>query len=158
VHVIEVARPNRQIRRRHGKTDLIDAVAAARSTQSGEATRKPKSHDGPVEALRTLKALQLSANKARTQALNQIHNLLVTAPEDVRARLTPLPRRELLATCAAFRIRADDDTLSAVIRAGTSGAGPAGVAPGPAAEGPLVRRQGLLPSTLVAARCRVGED
>jgi transposase len=116
VNVIEVARPNRQVRRRYGKTDVIDAIAAARAVQSGEATGKPKSHDGPVEALRTLKAVQRSANKARTQALNQIHNLLVTAPEDLRARLAPLPRRELLATCAAFRIRTDDDTLSAVIR------------------------------------------
>ena len=116
VIVIEVARPNRQVRRRYGKTDVIDAIAAARSVQSGEATSKPKSHDGPVEALRTLKAVQHSANKARTQALNQIHTLLVTAPGDLRARLTPLPRGKLLATCAAFRIRTDDDTLSAVIR------------------------------------------
>ena len=116
VPVIEVARPNRQVRRRYGKTDVIDAIAAARAVQSGEATCKPKSHDGPVEALRTLKAVQRSANKARTQALNQIHNLLVTAPQDLRARLTPLSRRELLATCAAFRIRLYDDTLSAVTR------------------------------------------
>jgi transposase len=114
--VIEVARPNRQLRRRHGKTDVIDAIAAARAVQSGEATGTPKSHDGPVEALRTLKAVQRSANKARTQALNQIHNLLVTAPEILRARLITLPRRELLATCAAFRIRTDDDSLRAVLR------------------------------------------
>jgi transposase len=113
VAVIEVARPNRQVRRRHGKTDVIDA---ARAVQSGEAAGKPKSRDGPVEALRTLKALQRSANKARTQALNQVHNLLVTAPEDLRARLSALPRRELLATCAAFRIRTDDDSLRAVLR------------------------------------------
>ena len=116
VAVIEVARPNRQVRRRYGKTDVIDAIAAARAVQSGESTGTPKSHDGPVEALRTLKAVQRSANKSRTQALNQIHNLLVTAPEDIRTRLTPLSRRELLATCAAFRIRADDDTVSAVLR------------------------------------------
>ncbi len=114
--VIEVARPNRQLRRRYGKTDVIDAIAAARAVQSGEAAGKPKSHDGPVEALRALKAVQRSANKSRTQALNQIHNLLVTAPEELRARLMPLPRRERLATCAAFRIRADDDSLPAVIR------------------------------------------
>ncbi|MCW2601354.1 MAG: family transposase [Frankiales bacterium] len=114
--VIEVARPNRQVRRRYGKTDVIDAIAAARAVQSGEATGKPKSHDGPVEALRALKAVQRSANKARTQALNQIHQLLVTAPEELRARLNPLPRREQLATCAAFRVRADDDTLAAVMR------------------------------------------
>lgn len=70
VSVIEVARPNRQVRRRYGKTDVIAAIAAARAVQSGEATGKPKSHDGPVEALRVLKAVHRSANKARTQALN----------------------------------------------------------------------------------------
>jgi len=116
VEVIEVARPNRQVRRRYGKTDVVDAIAAARAVQSGEATGKPKSHDGPVEALRTLKAVQRSGNKARTQALNQIHQLLVTAPEDLRARLRPLKRRELLATCAAFRIASDDDSLPAMTR------------------------------------------
>jgi transposase len=116
VEVFEVARPNRQVRRRHGKTDIVDAIAAARAVLAGEATGKPKSHDGPVEALRTLKAVQRSANKARTQALNQIHQLLVTAPEDLRSRLHDLPRRELLATCAAFRVRSDDDSLAAVTR------------------------------------------
>ena len=116
VEVLEVARPNRQVRRRYGKTDVVDAIAAARAVQSGEATGKPKSHDGPVEALRTLKAVQRSANKARTQALNQIHQLLVTAPEDLRARLRPLHRKELLATCAGFRIKPDDDSLQAMTR------------------------------------------
>jgi transposase len=70
VEVLEVARPNRQVRRRFGKTDVVDAIAAARAVLSGEASGVPKSHDGPVEALRTLKAVQRSGNKARTQALN----------------------------------------------------------------------------------------
>ncbi|MDP9435484.1 MAG: IS110 family transposase [Actinomycetota bacterium] len=116
VQVLEVARPNRQVRRRFGRTDVVDAIAAARAVQSGEATGTPKSHEGPVEALRTLKAVQRSANKARTQALNQIHQLLVTAPEDLRARLRPLSRADLLATCAAFRISPDDDSLPAMTR------------------------------------------
>jgi len=116
LEVIEVARPNRQVRRRFGKTDVIDAIAAARAVESGEATGVPKSHDGPVEALRTLKALQRSGNKARTQAMNQIHQLLVTAPEELRTRLRPLSRKDLLATCAAFRIPADDDSLPAMTR------------------------------------------
>ena len=116
VEVMEVTRPNRQVRRRHGKTDVVDAISAARAVLSGEATGTPKSHDGPVEALRTLTAVQRSGNKARTQALNQIHQLLVTAPEELRARLRPLPRKDLLATCAGFRIAADDDSLKAMTR------------------------------------------
>ena len=95
--VIEVSRPSRQVRRRHGKSDVIDAIAAARAVLAGEARTVPKSHDGAVEALRTLKLLQRSANKARVVALNQLHNLVVTAPDEVRARLRDLPRKELLA-------------------------------------------------------------
>jgi len=78
----------------------------------------PKTHDGPVEALRTLKVLQRSATKARTQALNQLRALLVTAPDELRARLRDLTQRDLLATCAAFRVNDDDDSLAAVTRFG----------------------------------------
>lgn len=81
-------------------------------------TPPPKSHDGPVEALRTLKLVQRSATKARTQALNQLRALLVTAPDELRARLRDLNQRELLNTCAAFRISPDDDSLPAVTRFG----------------------------------------
>lgn len=116
VTVVEVSRPSRQVRRRHGKSDVIDAIAAARAVLAGEATTVPKSHDGSVEALRTLKLLQRSANKARVVALNQLHNLVVTAPDDLRARLRDLGRKELLSTCSAFRIRPDDDSLDAITR------------------------------------------
>ena len=62
--------------------------------------------------------LQRSATKARTQALNQLRSLLVTAPDELRARLRDLTQRDLLATCAAFRLSADDDSLAAVTRFG----------------------------------------
>jgi transposase len=116
VRVIEVGRPNRQVRRRHGKTDVVDAIAAARAVQSGDATATPKSHDGPVEALRALKMVQRSGRKARTQALNQLHALVLTAPEDLRGKLRDLKTRALITTCAGFRVRSDDDTLSAILR------------------------------------------
>jgi transposase len=116
VRVLEVSRPNRQVRRRYGKSDVVDAIAAGRAVLSGEATGTPKTHDGPVEALRALKSLQRSANKARTQAVNQLRAVLVTAPDELRARLRDLPRGELLATCAAFRVAADDDSLAGIIR------------------------------------------
>ena len=116
VEVVEVMRPNRQVRRRHGKTDVVDAVAAARAVLSGEATATPKTHDGPVEALRSLKVLQRSATKARTQALNQLRALLVTAPDELRARLRDLTQRQLLQTCAGFRVGTDDDSLATITR------------------------------------------
>lgn len=116
VRVIEVLRPNRQVRRRQGKSDVIDAIAAARAVLSGEATATPKSHDGAVEALRTLKVLQRSSTKARTQAINQLRNLIVTAPDDLRGRLRSLPIKELLEVCSGFRLAADDDSLNGITR------------------------------------------
>jgi len=47
VEVAEVIRPNRQARRRRGKSDAADAVAAAVAALSGEASGMPKSRDGP---------------------------------------------------------------------------------------------------------------
>lgn len=111
----EVERPNRQTRRLHGKSDVIDAIAAARAVISGDASARPKSHDGAVKALRTLKIVHRSANKARTQALTQIRDIITTAPDELRSELRGLRRRELLAVCAAFR-PADRDDLIAVTK------------------------------------------
>ena len=47
VMVVEVDRPNRQKRRKQGKSDPTDAVAAARAVLSGEATVTPKARNGP---------------------------------------------------------------------------------------------------------------
>jgi hypothetical protein len=112
VHVVEVNRPNRQVRRRHGKSDTVDAIAAARAVISGQATAIPKTHDGSVEALRALQIVHRSAMKSRTQALNQLHALVITAPEPVRAQLRGLNRRQLLATCQAYRPGAGDDIVT----------------------------------------------
>ena len=116
LEVIEVSRPNRQVRRQHGKTDVIDAIAAARAVLSGQATATAKAHDGPVEALRLLKIVQRSATKSRTQAANQLRTIVATAPDELRARLRALKTAELVETCAMFRVRVDDDSLAAVTR------------------------------------------
>jgi transposase len=47
--VVEVTRPNRQTRRRHGKSDPIDAEAAARAALAGHGLVRPKGADGTVE-------------------------------------------------------------------------------------------------------------
>jgi transposase len=106
VSVVEVERPKRRHRRRTGKSDPKDAEAAARAVLAGEALGEPKSGDGRVEMIRTLRSARQSAVKARTQAANQLQALLVTAPEVLRHRLRELPTKELVATCA--RLRPDD--------------------------------------------------
>jgi transposase len=105
VEVVEVERPERQNRRRRGKSDAIDAEAAARAVQAGTATAQPKAGDGPIEMLRSLQVARRSALKARTQAANQLHALVITAPDSLRTRLRRLSRPRLVATAAAFRPR-----------------------------------------------------
>jgi transposase len=68
VTVIEVARPDRRLRRNHGKSDPLDAEAAARAVLAGTATTVPKTADGPVEAIRALRVARLGAIKAKTAA------------------------------------------------------------------------------------------
>jgi transposase len=111
ISVMEVERPKRRHRRRNGKSDPIDAEAAARTVLAGEAVGEPKSADGRVEMIRTLRAARHSAVKARSQAANQLQALLVTAPEELRHRLRELPTKELIATCARFRPGNDLDDV-----------------------------------------------
>jgi len=101
--VVEVNRPDRATRHRIGKSDPIDAEMAARSVLSGVATGTPKHGDGEVEMVRMLKMAKDSGVKARTQALNQIKALLVTAPAELRETLDGLPVGKLLDRCAALR-------------------------------------------------------
>ena len=54
VAVVEVDRPNRQERRRKGKTDVIDAIEAARAAQGERQLGSAKTRDGNVEAIRAL--------------------------------------------------------------------------------------------------------
>ena len=104
VEVVEVNRPNRQLRRqRGGKSDSVDAEGAARAAASGQATAVPKSGDGPVECLRMLLVARRSATKARTQAANQIHSVTVGAPEQVKRQLKGLNLRAQVRVCARWR-------------------------------------------------------
>ena len=103
IDVVEVMRPNRQLRRRRGKDDHTDAEAAARAALNGEATAVPKSGDGPVEWIRMLTVTRRSAVKARTQAANQLHALVVGAPEPVKDQLKDLKLKARIRVCSRFR-------------------------------------------------------
>jgi transposase len=100
VPVVEVNQPDRSTRRRRGKTDAVDAEAAARAALSGIARALPKSGDGQVEVLRMLRLAKNSAVKARTQALNQLKAVRVNAPSALREELEPLSTSLLVRRCA----------------------------------------------------------
>ena len=116
VAVVEVIRPNRQARRRRGKSDPADAEAAARAVLCGEATVRPKSADGPVEALRLLHATRRSAVKARTQAINQLKGHLVTVPEQVTGPLRGLATGASVNACARLRPNPAGDEVAAAAK------------------------------------------
>jgi transposase len=63
--VVEVNRPDRAARRRRGKSDPLDAEAAARAAQAREGAI-PKAGDGQVEMIRSLRVARATAMKART--------------------------------------------------------------------------------------------
>jgi transposase len=104
VSVIEVPRPDRRLRRNSGKSDPIDAEAAARAVLAGTARVIPKRADGPVEAIRSLRIARLGAIKAKTAATNTLRSMIITAPEPLRAQLpcAGLPNK-LIDACARLR-------------------------------------------------------
>jgi transposase len=107
IPVMEVERPKRRYLSRNGKSDPLDAEAAAKAVLAGEVAGEPKSGDGRVEMIRALRAVRHSAVKARSQAANQLQALLVTAPETLRDRLRRLSVKELVAVAARFRPGSD---------------------------------------------------
>lgn len=116
IPVREVIRPNRQTRRRHGKSDPADAIAAARAVLSGEASAIPKSGDGPIEAIRILQIARSSAIKARSQAANQIRDLICTGPDDLKDRLFRLGTKQLVDACTRLRITTHHNQTETAIR------------------------------------------
>ena len=112
--VVEVNRPDRSIRHRKGKTDTTDAEMAARAVLAGVADTTPKSGEGEVEMIRILKTAKDSAIKARTQAINQMKSLVITAPAEIREKLDGLNTNALAARCRNFRPgRLDSPTAAA---------------------------------------------
>lgn len=65
---------------------------------------------GQREQLRVLLLERRGAVRARTAALNQLDAVIVTAPHDLRRRLSAAPRTHLLATVARLRRRPDGAT------------------------------------------------
>jgi transposase len=107
VAIVEVDRPDRRARRRAGKSDPVDAIAAARAVLAGAADGTPKTRDGVVESIRALRVVRKGAVKAQTAALNALRHLVLTAPDDLREQLIGLRDRRLVTTCARLRPGAD---------------------------------------------------
>jgi transposase len=111
-----------------GKSDPLDAYAAARAVLNGSAAGAPRSRAGAAEAIRVLRVTRRGAVKARTQTINQLRALIVTAPEALRERLAGLSPAALTRACAR-------------LSSGTTGGELAGLPdPAPAAVRTALRR------------------
>ncbi len=115
ITLVEVDRPDRKTRRAKGTSDPIDAIAAARAALSGQADGAPKTRTGPVEAIRALRVARRGAVKARTAALNQLHGLIVAAPQELRDELDTQPKAVLVAYCAQLAV--DEQYLADPVQA-----------------------------------------
>jgi transposase len=110
--VVEVDRHNHQTRRKVGKSDPTDAVAAARAALSGAASVIPKARNGPVEQMRVLLVARRSARRQRIQTLNQLRHLVFTAPEEIRVRFKDRYKRGLVTEAAKMRPRKGSDPVT----------------------------------------------
>ena len=102
VTVLEINRPDRSRRRGRGKSDVTDAESAARAVLAGDATSIPKAHSGLAKRLRKLNLVCRSSVKAKTQTINQIRALLVSAPQAIRDAAYKSGASKCVAACAGL--------------------------------------------------------
>jgi transposase len=107
------------MRRSRGKSDPTDAESAARTVLSGSATAIPKSHSGAAEAMRIVSVAIRSAVKARTQTINQLRGLLISAPDKIRTKLWRSKPADCVEACAHLRTLGESNwmvTLATTLR------------------------------------------
>jgi hypothetical protein len=105
--VVEVERPRRR-ERRAGKSDRIDALAAAKSVLGDANVSTPRSR-GILSALRALLIARRSAVAERTRLLNQLQALNVTAPIMLRERIGAGTGKQLERRVMSMRARTNAD-------------------------------------------------
>jgi transposase len=114
--VYEVERPSRRERRR-GKNDLVDAARAAARLLSGEGLALLRGGGQTREDLRALLLERRSAVRAQSAARNQLHALVVTAPDPLASRLRALEGERLVSACLRLRAGGEEtDVLVSVLR------------------------------------------
>ncbi|MEO8966789.1 MAG: IS110 family transposase [Solirubrobacteraceae bacterium] len=101
--VLEVERPRRSDRR-SGKSDRIDALAAAKRALTREGTATPR-QQGIRRAMAALLNARRSAVSERTRVLNQLQSLHATAPVALRERIGEGTGKQLERRLRSMRAR-----------------------------------------------------
>ena len=102
--VYEIDRPVRLARKNGAKSDDLDAVRAAREALAREHLATPRAR-GLREAMRTLLVTRNGAVLMRTEAINHLKSLIVTAPEGLRDQLRHHNTQRQVDRCARLRVR-----------------------------------------------------
>src|SRR5262249_29859009 len=89
------------------KSDLLDAEQAARQLLAGKGATPRLATQ--TQALRPLLIAREGAVTARTAAWNELRELIITAPPELRERLQGLTRARLLAACTRLRPGSDSE-------------------------------------------------
>jgi transposase len=105
--VTETDRPTRRARRA-GKNDPMDALLAARAALARDQIRQPRT-DGAREAARLLLVERDRLVRHRTAVINQMRDLVLTAPDQLRQRLRGKTITALVQASLALRHRAGED-------------------------------------------------
>ena len=116
IEVVEVIRAARQTRRMDGKSDELDAYAAAHIALANNDTVTAKTSTGTVETIRVTNAARRSAMKAGTETVVQLESLIVTAPERVRVEYRDLSTKGLITRLAGSRTHVGDDEVASRTR------------------------------------------
>jgi len=111
IKVFEINRPDRTMRRFRGKSDPTDAESAARTVLSGNTLAIPKLQSGAAEAMRIVSIARRSAVKARTQTINQIRGILISAPDHIRLKLLKSKPVDCVNNCAHLRTLGESNWL-----------------------------------------------
>lgn len=117
VAVIDVNQTDKADRRKRGKTDTLDAQAAARAVISGRAATIAKTGDGVVEAIRVIRTARNSAVNAQVKAVNQLKAVLVGADPALRDSMRGLGPATLIRRCAELPTPPEDTSpaMTAVV-------------------------------------------
>jgi transposase len=107
--VVEIDRPARPARRNGAKSDLLDAVRAAREALAREHLAQPRRR-GDREAIRVLLSARQGSIVARTRAICQLKALIVGAPEQLRQHLRAISSDQQLVRCSRLRTLASHST------------------------------------------------
>jgi Transposase len=99
--VVEVNRPDRSLRRRRGKSDPIDAQAAARSTLAGVAATAPKTREGQVEMIRVLRVARRGAHEGQGGSRSPAVRGPRQRPRRAPSAAAGLKTKALVGVCAA---------------------------------------------------------